>query len=253
VDAYKKAPGSQIVITGGESPSVKRGDPNLPIRRAEAFKRELVKRGVPPDAIRVEASPPSKADPRRVTPEEKASMRGAVLEVVPPKRVPYTPKGFTDGIYYVEGKKKTVISDLTGPLTLQIGISGTGTISGLIVPQGGLGIAIDTHGNVGTYSYYGAGGGIGGHAGVNASVQFSNAQTIYDLSGPFTTISAHGGEGVGGSADFFAGSSASGPVIGGGITLGASTGASVSVTRTTTEVYGSQQGDAGPPSSRARQ
>jgi hypothetical protein len=110
VDAYNKAPDSQIVIRGVQSPSVRKGkgDAGLPIQRAEAAKRELVKRGVPPGAIHTEASPPSKADPHQVSPEEKANLRGATFEVVPPKKVPYSPKGFTDDIVYVKGKKKGI-------------------------------------------------------------------------------------------------------------------------------------------------
>lgn len=33
-------------------------------------------------------------------------MRGATFEIVPPKKVKYSPQGFTDDIVYVEGKKK---------------------------------------------------------------------------------------------------------------------------------------------------
>lgn len=108
VDAYNKAPGSQIVITGSQSPSVQSGkrDADLPRRRAEAAKEALVKRGIPPSAIRTDVSPPFKADPRDVWPDTKASMRGATFEVIPPKRVSYTPKGFTDNIYYVKEKPK---------------------------------------------------------------------------------------------------------------------------------------------------
>lgn len=112
VDAYNNAPGSQIVVTGGQSPSVRKdkGDADLPIRRAEAAKKELVKRGIPADAIIVQAGPPSTADPHHISPEEKAKMRGAMFEVVPPKKVTYSPKGFTDGITYVkEGTITTVL------------------------------------------------------------------------------------------------------------------------------------------------
>jgi hypothetical protein len=131
-------------------------------------------------------------------------------------------------------------TDPLGLYTLQLGIAGGGTILGFVVPQGGFGIAIDTHGNVGTYAYSGIGVGVGVEAGVGGSAQVSNAETIYDLSGPFANTSLHGGTGVGGSVDFFTGSSPNGQVTGGGITFGASAGASASLTTTSTQVCGSQ-------------
>ena len=48
----------------------------------------------------------------------------------------------------------------------------------------------------------------------------------------------HAGAGYGGSLDVFNGTSSNGPVVGGGITLGASAGASASLTNTTTLVCG---------------
>jgi RHS repeat-associated protein len=126
--------------------------------------------------------------------------------------------------------------DPLGLYTLQIGIAGGGTFLGIFVPQGGAGFAIDTKGNVGVYAYAGIGVGVGVQAGAGLSIQGSNAQTIFDLSGKFTNTSAHGGAGFGGSADYFAGSSPNGPVVGGGATVGASVGASASITQTTTTV-----------------
>jgi RHS repeat-associated protein len=140
---------------------------------------------------------------------------------------------------YVAGNPISNVDPL-GLLTLQVGIAGGGTILGFIVPQGGFGVVIDTSGNIGTYGYSGIGAGIGVQAGVGGSIQFSNAQTIYDLSGPFANASANGGAGVGGSVDFFAGSSPNGEVTGGGITFGASAGASASLITTGTEICGSQ-------------
>lgn len=154
------------------------------------------------------------------------------------------PIGYAGGanLYtYVDNDPLNAVDPL-GLFTLQFGIAGGGTILGFVVPQGGIGIAIDTHGNIGTYAYSGIGAGIGVQAGVGGSVQFSNAPTIYDLSGPFANTSLHGGAGVGGSVDFFTGTTQNGQneVTGGGITFGASTGASASLTTTGTQVCGSQ-------------
>jgi RHS repeat-associated protein len=151
------------------------------------------------------------------------------------------PIGYRGGVnlYAYVGNDPLNNVDATGLYTLQLGIAGGGTILGFVVP-GGFGIAIDTQGNIGTYAYSGIGAGIGVEAGVGGSIQVSNAQTIYDLSGPFANTSIHGGAGLGGSIDLFAGSSPNGPVTGGGITFGASAGASASVTTTGTQVCGSQ-------------
>jgi hypothetical protein len=74
----------------------------------------------------------------------------------------------------------------------------------------------------------------------NPSLQVSNAQTIYDLSGAFSNTSLHAGAGLGGSVDYFVGTSPNGPVFGGGITFGASEGASVTASVTTTQVCGTE-------------
>ena len=132
------------------------------------------------------------------------------------------------------------LTDPSGLWTVQIGVAVGGTIFGFIVPQGGLEIVVDTRGNIGTYSYAGVGVGIGVGAAANGSIRLSTAQTIYDLSGACTDFSVHGGAGVGASADYFSGPSPHGPVVGAGFTLGASEGASGSITITTTEVCGSQ-------------
>src|SRR5260221_5571370 len=97
VDAYIRAPGSTIRITGSESPSVKKGAPGLPERRAQATRAALLAKGIPETAIEVApGSPPSKEDPRYVSAQRKAQMRGATIEVVPPKKS--SPRqGFTDG------------------------------------------------------------------------------------------------------------------------------------------------------------
>jgi RHS repeat-associated protein len=139
--------------------------------------------------------------------------------------------------------------DPQGLLTLQLGVAGGGTFLGFVIPQGGFGVAIGTQGNVGWYTYTGVGVGVGASADAGGSIQVSNAQTIYDLSGAFYNASAQGGAGLGGSADFFAGNSPNGPVIGGGVTFGASAGASVTFSKTSTQVCGSSGcvGSALPP------
>jgi hypothetical protein len=66
----------------------------------------------------------------------------------------------------------------------------------------------------------------------------STAATICDLAGPFNNVSVGGGAGPSGSADGFIGSSANGPVIGGGVTVGPGLGGGVSNTVTNTTVTG---------------
>jgi RHS repeat-associated protein len=130
--------------------------------------------------------------------------------------------------------------DPTGLYTLQLGLAAGGIFFGVVIPQFGFGIAIDTQGNIGSYKYFGLGVGIGASATVGGSVQVSNAQTIYDLSGAFNNTALYGGAGLGGSVDYFVGNSANGPVFGGGVTFGGSEGGSVSASRTTTQICGSQ-------------
>jgi RHS repeat-associated protein len=148
--------------------------------------------------------------------------------------------GSRGNLYAYVGNDPLNQIDPTGQYTLQIGIAGGATIFGIAVTQGGYGIAIDTRGNVGTYTYLGAGVGIGASASVGLSLQVSNAQTIYDLRGAFSNTSLHGGAGLGGSVDYFVGKSPNGPVFGGGVTFGASQGGSVTASRTTTQVCGTE-------------
>jgi hypothetical protein len=143
-------------------------------------------------------------------------------------------------LYAYVGNDPLNLADPFGLYTLQLGVAVGGTYFGIVIPQAGFGLVVDTQGNIGSYKYVGVGVGIGASAGVGGSVQVSNAQTIYDLSGAFSNTSLHGGAGLGGSVDYFTGSSPNGPVFGGGITFGASEGGSVSASRTTTQVCGSQ-------------
>ena len=128
--------------------------------------------------------------------------------------------------------------DPYGTDTLQIGLAGSVGIpfTPIHIPLG-FGVAIDTQGHVGIYGYGGLGGQVGADVEAGVSVQVSNAKTISDLTGPFGNVSGHAGLGVGGSVDYFTGSSANGPVAGGGVTLGAAAGASVSAGGTNTWLY----------------
>lgn len=127
-------------------------------------------------------------------------------------------------------------TDPTGLYTPQIGFGGSATFCPVCAALGGGGIAFDTSGNIGFYGY--GGGQIGLEAGIGGSVQVSNAQTIYDLSGPFYNGSVHGGTGIGGSIDGFTGKSDHGLVSGFGFTFGLSAGASAVGGATATEVCG---------------
>ena len=128
-------------------------------------------------------------------------------------------------------------ADPYGTYTLQVGLAGGINLPfGVTIPLG-IGIAIDTQGHIGAYRYEGLGGQVGSGAEAGVSVQVSNANTISDLTGPFGNVSGHGGAAVGGSVDYFTGPSANGPVVGGGITIGAAAGASVSGAITNTSIF----------------
>ncbi|MEJ1970017.1 MAG: RHS repeat-associated core domain-containing protein [Rhizomicrobium sp.] len=149
------------------------------------------------------------------------------------------PIGLIGGInlYAYAGNNPLTRLDIQGLVTLQIGFAGSLSLPfGFIVPLG-VGIAVDTCGNVGFYSYGGGGGQFGAEAEAGLSIQASNARTISDLTQLFYNASLHGGAGYGGSADYFWGNSAYGPVVGGGVTLGAAAGASVAGGGTYTWLY----------------
>ena len=129
--------------------------------------------------------------------------------------------------------------------TLQIGFSGA---RGFTIPGtplkfngvGGFGVAVDTHLNFALYSFVGGSGGaenIGASEDAGLSIQVSDALTVDDLSQYYNNVSVHGGEGLGGSADYFSGDSQDGPVEGGGVTFGEAEGASLSIGGTETYVY----------------
>jgi RHS repeat-associated protein len=126
--------------------------------------------------------------------------------------------------------------DPSGLYTLQIGFAGSGNFFGISVPAG-LGIAIDTSGHVGFYSYLGPAVNLGASVDAGLSIQVSNAQTISNLTGAFLNASAHGGVGFGGSVDYFRGPSDNGQVSGVGVTVGSALGASVTAGVTNTFLY----------------
>jgi len=129
--------------------------------------------------------------------------------------------------------------------TLQMGVAGSlnapvtifGVPIGFQLSFGG-GIAIDHHLNVAGYGYWGRGVQVGADVDAGVSVQASNAQTVNDLKGAFDNYSIHGGVGLGGSFDYFTGNSDHGVVTGGGVTVGAAVGASLSRARTYTSICG---------------
>ena len=93
-------------------------------------------------------------------------------------------------------------------------------IRSLVIPQSGMGIAIDSRGNIGPYTYAGGSLGLGVNAGASLSIQASDAPTIYDLAGLFGNASFNGGAGVTDSVDLFFGRNPDGPVVGGELLLG---------------------------------
>lgn len=98
------------------------------------------------------------------------------------------------------------------------------------------GFVIDDNGNIGTYTTGGGGLGMGARASGGISISFSNAQTISDLSGPFSSGSLGGGWGANASGDYFTGPSNNGWVTGGGVTIGAGLGAGGSSSITYTRI-----------------
>jgi len=118
------------------------------------------------------------------------------------------------------------------------GVTGTG-----VVPNGGVTFDIlfvtDDKGNVGIAVTVGVGPAAGIDASVAATYQRSNAPEIYDLRGPFTTVSGGIGALAHVGAVVYTGYDRQGnPVIGGGPTFGPGAGAGVVVAGTATGVVG---------------
>lgn len=114
--------------------------------------------------------------------------------------------------------------------TLQGGVSISYSIFGIVGAASG-GLVFDSNGNFSLYYSGGLGGGLGAGLSGGVSFQYSNADTIYDIEGPFVTTSIGLGAGINGTFDQFAGYGTQNQyVYGTGFTLGAGLGASAGVT-----------------------
>lgn len=103
--------------------------------------------------------------------------------------------------------------------------------------QGGGGLALDSKGNIGVYTYKGGAVGAGMTTGLGGSLQFSNAANIDGLKDRFNTASVHFGSGYGGGLDFFNGTDEKNNIVyGGGFTFGAQAGASACTGQSYTDV-----------------
>ncbi|HVZ15356.1 MAG TPA: RHS repeat-associated core domain-containing protein, partial [Bauldia sp.] len=136
---------------------------------------------------------------------------------------PLSARSFNEYVY--SGSDPVDGIDPSGLLTLQIGYSGVidfGPIKGSF----GGGIAIDSHGNIGTYSVAGGGVGAGAGSSLGFTVNGSTGNSICDLGGAFVNTSVDAGLGASAGIDAFAGYNRAGdqPVVGGGFTVGAGAG-----------------------------
>jgi RHS repeat-associated protein len=142
------------------------------------------------------------------------------------------PIGLAGGknIYAYVGNSPLTHTDPFGLDTYQLGASISGTGFGFS-GSAGLGLAVDSKGNIGFYGSYSIGVGVGEGFTFGGQYQQSNANNVCDLRGPFTTASIGAGSGAGGSAEFFNGYGSQGqPVSGTGFTIGAGAGAGGSLT-----------------------
>jgi RHS repeat-associated protein len=152
------------------------------------------------------------------------------------------PLGFGGGdsnLYRYCGNNPVNGSDPYGLWAIQLGYSFTvqiGPFSGAI--SGG--IAFDGQGNIGLYrSFFGGGGPPGADVAFTQGGMWStNADTIYDLRGPFWEGSGTAGDEIAGTAVRFSGESNGKPVDGYGFFVGAGAGAGVAFGKSTTMVSG---------------
>jgi hypothetical protein len=98
------------------------------------------------------------------------------------------------------------------------------------------GFAFDRHGGFGTYWSWGGGIGLGAKFTGGLGYDYSNAEYICDLGGPFSDASLGGGDGVGGNVHMFQGPSPHGMVTGGGTSIGFGAGGAGSAGFTWTHV-----------------
>ena len=174
---------------------------------------------------RANAQPESRSDSLRVE-----FYRGHYIISLPPRLAAGDPLGTRNmSDKYVYSLDDPISNkDPFGLFTLGVGLTVNVQV-GIINIQGSYGVVVDSSGNFGVYGNAGAGAGVGAEASVGIGFQTSNAHTICDLAGPFQYGNANAGYGIDGSLDEFSGFSADGgPVIGGGMTIGAGVGGGAS-------------------------
>jgi RHS repeat-associated protein len=148
------------------------------------------------------------------------------------------PIGFAGGLNlygYVYNNPLTFV-DPFGLDVYSIGVNISVQI-GPVTGSFGAGFAVDTSGNVGTYSYGGGGGGAGAKLSGSFEATGSNSNTISDFAGPFNNAGGSLGAGLNGSLGVFTGTNNDGsPILGSSVGLGVGAGGGASVTRTYTKV-----------------
>jgi RHS repeat-associated protein len=149
------------------------------------------------------------------------------------------PIGLRGGLntYAYVGNNPLRYIDPLGLWTGQIGFNVTAKIWGPLAFSITGGIAFDGHGNFAGYGEYGGGITTSPDVSGGLALHGSNGDTINDLNGLFTNVSAGGGWGPHASGDAFFGFGANGQrVEGGGLTIGLGAGGSSSTTITNTSI-----------------